>query len=113
MTPGLTTLILMYCFIDNSFYRSINGTLSFTVFVMMQSNVLSNIILSNNVPYLLFIFSAGQLLTGDCSKNIFLWKPHQGNSWNVDQRAFVGHTASVEDIQWSPNESTVGSVHRP
>ena len=50
------------------------------------------------------------MLTGDCNKNIHLWKPDQGSSWNVDQRPFVGHTASVEDIQWSPNEATVCSV---
>ncbi|XP_067935012.1 glutamate-rich WD repeat-containing protein 1-like [Watersipora subatra] len=49
----------------------------------------------------------GQLLTGDCNKNIHLWRPHDDASWIVDQRSFVGHTASVEDIQWSPNEATV------
>lgn len=48
----------------------------------------------------------GQLATGDCSKDIHVWKPAEG-IWNVDQRPFVGHTASVEDIQWSPNEPSV------
>jgi len=49
----------------------------------------------------------GNLLTGDNTKNIHLWKCADGGAWNVDQRPFIGHTSSVEDIQWSPNESTV------
>ncbi len=50
----------------------------------------------------------GQLATGDCNKNIHVWKLHE-DSWLVDQRPYMGHTASVEDIQWSPNEPTVFS----
>nr|CAB3250960.1 glutamate-rich WD repeat-containing protein 1-like [Phallusia mammillata] len=50
---------------------------------------------------------AGQLLTGDCKNNIHFWKPQDGGTWHVDQRPFVGHTASVEDLQWSPNEKSV------
>ena len=46
------------------------------------------------------------LATGDCSKNIHIWKPSE-TDWLVDQRPCVGHTASVEDIQWSPNEQSV------
>lgn len=50
----------------------------------------------------------GQLATGDCNKDIHVWKMNESkNAWTVDQRPFIGHTASVEDIQWSPNESTV------
>lgn len=56
------------------------------------------------------LYFVGQMLTGDCHKNIHLWKPHEGSSWSVDQRPFVGHTASVEDIQWSPNEATVSGI---
>ena len=50
----------------------------------------------------------GQLATGDCTKNIHVWKT-QESSWNVDQRPYIGHQSSVEDIQWSPNESSVFS----
>ena len=50
---------------------------------------------------------AGKLLTGDCVKNIHQWAPAEGGTWHVDQRPFSAHTASVEDIQWSPNEANV------
>mmetsp|Transcript_37278 Transcript_37278/g.64052 ORF Transcript_37278/g.64052 Transcript_37278/m.64052 type:complete len:452 (-) Transcript_37278:8-1363(-) len=50
--------------------------------------------------------SEGRLLTGDCSKYIYLWNP-TNSSWNVDMVPFSAHTDSVEDIQWSPTEDTV------
>jgi WD40 repeat protein len=50
------------------------------------------------------------LATGDCSKNIHIWKPNE-TEWLVDQRPFVGHTSSVEDIQWSPNEQSVKKLN--
>lgn len=49
----------------------------------------------------------GVLATGDCKRNIHLWKPGDSGTWHVDQRPFSAHTASVEDIQWSPNEPNV------
>ena len=49
----------------------------------------------------------GVLATGDCRKNIHIWKPAEGAQWAVDQRPLVGHTSSVEDLQWSPNEPNV------
>lgn len=56
-------------------------------------------------------FHVGYLLSGDCNKNIHLWKPVEGGTWQVDQRPFHGHTSSVEDVQWSPNEANVRSSH--
>jgi ribosome assembly protein RRB1 len=47
------------------------------------------------------------LATGDCKQNIHIWNPVDGGSWHVDQRPLVGHTDSVEDLQWSPNERNV------
>jgi len=48
----------------------------------------------------------GILLTGDCYKNIYLWHPKE-NNWLVEAIPFKGHTNSVEDIKWSPNEKNV------
>ncbi|XP_059054057.1 glutamate-rich WD repeat-containing protein 1 [Achroia grisella] len=49
----------------------------------------------------------GVLATGDCRRDIHIWKPNEAGTWDVDQRPLVGHTSSVEDIQWSPNERNV------
>ncbi|CAG9087645.1 unnamed protein product [Plutella xylostella] len=49
----------------------------------------------------------GVLATGDCRRDIHIWRPNEGGTWDVDQRPLVGHTSSVEDIQWSPNERNV------
>jgi len=48
----------------------------------------------------------GRLLSGDCSKHIYLHERKE-SSWVVDATPFNGHTASVEDLQWSPNEANV------
>ncbi|XP_004932951.1 glutamate-rich WD repeat-containing protein 1 [Bombyx mandarina] len=50
---------------------------------------------------------SGMLATGDCRRDIHIWRPNEGGTWTVDQRPLVGHTSSVEDIQWSPNERNV------
>ncbi|KAL1218337.1 Protein HEAT STRESS TOLERANT DWD 1 [Cardamine amara subsp. amara] len=50
--------------------------------------------------------TAGRLLSGDCKSMIHLWEPASG-SWTVDPIPFAGHTASVEDLQWSPAEENV------
>ncbi|KAF8395181.1 hypothetical protein HHK36_019123 [Tetracentron sinense] len=49
----------------------------------------------------------GRLLTGDCKNCIHLWEPTSDGAWNVDTNPFVGHAASVEDLQWSPTEPHV------
>jgi len=54
-----------------------------------------------------YILLSGRLVTGDCSKNIHIWNPQEGGAWHVDQRPYSGHTSSVEDLQWSPNEANV------
>eukprot|EP00466_Bigelowiella_natans_P013326 jgi/Bigna1/57884/fgenesh1_pm.34_\ len=48
----------------------------------------------------------GRLLTGDCSKHIYLWERNE-SGWSVDKTPFNGHSDSVEDIQWSPKEAGV------
>lgn len=49
----------------------------------------------------------GMLATGDCRRDIHIWKPSEAGMWSVDQRPLVGHEQSVEDLQWSPNERNV------
>lgn len=48
----------------------------------------------------------GTLATGDCCKDIHIWQPSYAN-WIVNQQPLIGHTDSVEDLQWSPNERSV------
>eukprot|EP00258_Populus_trichocarpa_P040364 XP_024456383.1 glutamate-rich WD repeat-containing protein 1 isoform X2 [Populus trichocarpa] len=50
---------------------------------------------------------AGRLVTGDCKNCIHLWESASGAKWNVDATPFTGHTASVEDLQWSSTEDHV------
>lgn len=59
--------------------------------------------------------TAGQLATGDCAGSIYIWNNVGGgaggtlaSSWKVS-KAYLGHQGSVEDLQWSPTESTVFS----
>lgn len=55
----------------------------------------------------------GRLATGDCNGGIHLWDVQEGRevgstpTWNVSPAPYSGHTGSVEDIQWSPNEANV------
>jgi len=49
----------------------------------------------------------GVLASGDCNKNIHVWRPGDGGVWNISEQAYSSHTSSVEDIRWSPNEKNV------
>ncbi|RHZ87478.1 hypothetical protein Glove_34g64 [Diversispora epigaea] len=48
----------------------------------------------------------GRLLTGDMHTNIYLTTKSQ-STFKADREPFVGHTSSVEDLQWSPIETNV------
>lgn len=49
----------------------------------------------------------GKLLTGDNDGKIFVTTCADGAEWTTDTKPFTGHTSSVEDVQWSPNERNV------
>jgi ribosome assembly protein RRB1 len=49
----------------------------------------------------------GRLATGDCARHIHVWDPASGAAGWAVSSPYVGHTASVEDLQWSPAEPTV------
>ena len=49
----------------------------------------------------------GVLASGDNANKIHVWQPHEGGTWQVEPDAYVGHTAAVEDIAWSPVEPSV------
>ncbi|KAK6849055.1 RRB1-involved in the regulation of ribosome biosynthesis [Apiospora arundinis] len=49
----------------------------------------------------------GKLLTGDNDGNIYMTTRTDGGGWVTDTRPFQGHTSSVEEIQWSPQEASV------
>lgn len=49
----------------------------------------------------------GKLLTGDNDGLIYVTTRTEGGGWVTDTRPFVGHTSSVEELQWSPNERNV------
>ncbi|GER27678.1 transducin family protein / WD-40 repeat family protein, partial [Striga asiatica] len=50
---------------------------------------------------------AGRFASGDCKSSIHLREPASDSTWNIDASPFVGHNASVEDLQWSPTEPFV------
>ncbi|KAF7547342.1 hypothetical protein G7Z17_g7801 [Cylindrodendrum hubeiense] len=49
----------------------------------------------------------GKLLTGDNDGLIYMTSRTDGGGWVTDNRAFQGHTNSVEELQWSPSEQSV------
>ena len=56
------------------------------------------------------LYPQGKLLSGDNDGKIFLSSPSDagGSRWICENtRPFTGHTSSVEDLAWSPNERSV------
>ncbi|KMQ42049.1 ribosome biogenesis protein [Trichophyton rubrum] len=53
------------------------------------------------------LYPLGKLLTGDNDGLIYVTTRSEGGGWVTDSRPFVGHSSSVEEIQWSPNEKNV------
>ncbi|TPX33499.1 hypothetical protein SmJEL517_g03668 [Synchytrium microbalum] len=52
------------------------------------------------------LLTSGRLLTGDVSNNIYLTS-RTTSSFETETTPFLAHTASVEDLQWSPTEKDV------
>lgn len=53
------------------------------------------------------LVETGKLLTGDNDGKIFVTSGTDGARFVSDTKPFTGHTGSVEDLQWSPNEKSV------
>lgn len=51
--------------------------------------------------------TAGRLLSGDCANGIYLTERRDTEGWVTEPTPFVGHTSSVEDLQWSPTQANV------
>lgn len=51
----------------------------------------------------------GRLATGDIVNEIHVWNQESAGNWGYEgnQKPYLGHTSSVEDIQWSPVENNV------
>lgn len=53
-----------------------------------------------------FALITGRLASGDCDGFIHVLEPRE-SQWDISKAPYTGHTGSVEDIQWSPNEDSV------
>ena len=53
------------------------------------------------------LISTGKLVTGDNNGQIFVTTRTAGEGFAVDTRPLVGHTGSIEELQWSPSERNV------
>ncbi|KAI1419562.1 WD domain-containing protein [Xylaria sp. FL1777] len=81
-----------------------------TVITPQQSKPISTIRAHKSEGYALDwspLVPGGKLLTGDNDGLIYATTRTDGGGWVTDMRAFQGHTSSVEDIQWSPQEASV------
>ncbi|KAK4554322.1 Ribosome assembly protein rrb1 [Recurvomyces mirabilis] len=55
------------------------------------------------------LIPAGKLLTGDTTGKIFATTRTEGGGFVTDTTPYTGHTSSIEELQWSPNERNVFS----
>ncbi|KAI0127290.1 WD40-repeat-containing domain protein [Xylariales sp. AK1849] len=81
-----------------------------TVITPQQNKPLSTIRAHKSEGYALDwspLVPGGKLLTGDNDGLIHVTTRTDGGGWVTDTRAFQGHTSSVEEIQWSPQEASV------
>ncbi|KAI1763060.1 WD40 repeat-like protein [Hypoxylon sp. FL1150] len=81
-----------------------------TVITSQQNKPLSTIRAHKSEGYALDwspLVPGGKLLTGDNDGLIYVTTRTDGGGWVTDTRAFQGHTSSVEEIQWSPQEASV------
>lgn len=53
------------------------------------------------------LVSTGKLITGDNDGNIYVTTRTSGECWMTDTRPLIGHTGSIEELQWSPSERNV------
>ena len=49
----------------------------------------------------------GRLLTGDNDGQIFVTQRTEGGGFATNDKPFTGHSSSIEELQWSPNEKNV------
>ncbi len=81
-----------------------------TTITPQQSNPVSTLRMHKTEGYALAwspLVLQGSLLTGDNDGKIFLTTCGDGGKFVTDNKPFIGHTSSVEDIQWSPTEHDV------
>ena len=53
------------------------------------------------------LVSTGKLITGDNNGSIYVTTRTAGEGWATDSRPLIGHTGSIEELQWSPSEKNV------
>lgn len=81
-----------------------------TIITPQQNKPLSTLRMHKSEGYAMDwspLFSTGKLVTGDNDGKIYVTTQAAGGGWSVDNRAFTGHTGSVEELQWSPSEKNV------
>ncbi len=81
-----------------------------TIITPQQSRPISTLRMHKTEGYALDwspLITQGKLLTGDNNGSIYVTTRTDGGGWATDSRPFTGHTSSVEDLQWSPNERNV------